>query len=159
MIKQFIKDKQNKYWNLFLLSEYKTNFIQIYKYILVGLFTALIDSGFFFLFAVRLNFNYLFVSIIGFLFVNLIHYYLSSNFVFKSGARFKFLDEIFLSYIISSLGLIIHLVLLFICIDIIYIDKMLSKIIAIGVVFFWNYLLRRNFIFKSVLNGIDVVEK
>jgi len=47
-------------------------------------------------------------------------------------------------------GLFLHLAFLYLFIDLIQLEKMLGKLLAICGVFFWNFLFRKNFIFKPV---------
>lgn len=41
-------------------------------------------------------------------------------------------------------------IVLYVNIDLIHIEKMISKFIATGSVFFWNYYARKHFVFKNV---------
>lgn len=122
---------------------------KIIKYLFVGGCAAGVDLSIFFIFAKLLNLNYLIVSSASFIIATYVNYLLSIKFVFKKNSRFETKTEIFLIYLISSLGLSIHLIILYTFIDQLYIEKMLSKIIATASVFIWNYTSRNYFIFKE----------
>ncbi len=123
---------------------------QIFRYFFVGGIAAVVDIVIFFLFAKILGFNYLLIGAVGFIIATLINYLLSIKYVFRSNVRFTKRLEIFWIYVVSLAGLFLHLTFLYLFIDLIQLEKMLGKLLAIGGVFFWNFLLRKNFIFKPV---------
>ena len=118
------------------------------RYFVVGGISACVDIGFFFIFAKLLGFNYLAVATIGFLIAVPVNYLLSVRFVFTSGARFRPLHELALVYLVSSVGLGLHLMVLYAAIDVLGLELMLSKFIATGSVFLWNFLARNYFVFR-----------
>jgi putative flippase GtrA len=97
------------------------------RYFVVGGISACVDIGFFFVFAKLLGFNYLAVATIGFLIAVPVNYLLSVRFVFRSGARFKPLQELALVYLVSSIGLGMHLMVLYAAIEL-GLELMLSKL-------------------------------
>jgi putative flippase GtrA len=119
------------------------------RYLLVGGVAALIDISFFFIFAKLVGFNYLYVASAGFIIATFINYLLSIRWVFKSGVRFTKMQEVLLVYLVSAMGLTLNLLVLFTMVDSLEIELMLSKLIATASVFFWNYFIRRNFIFHK----------
>jgi len=119
------------------------------KYFVVGGISACVDIGFFFVFAKLLGFNYLVVATIGFLIAVPVNYFLSVRFVFRSGARFRPYQELGLVYLVSSIGLALHLAVLYAAIDVLGLELMLSKLIATGSVFLWNFLARNYFVFRA----------
>jgi putative flippase GtrA len=119
------------------------------RYFVVGGTSAVFDIGFFFVFAKLLGYHYMAVSTVGFMFAVLINYYLSVRFVFTSGVRFSRGQELALIYMVSSIGLLLHLLILYVAIDLLGIELMLSKFGATGCVFFWNFLARNYFVFRS----------
>lgn len=121
--------------------------MKIIKYAFVGGCAAVVDVGLFILFAKFLGFNYLLVGFCTFLLGTLVNYVLSIRFVFVSGAQHKKRKEIFLVYLVSSFGLALNLFILYVCHDLLSFDVAVAKIIATGLVFFWNYLSRKRFIF------------
>jgi putative flippase GtrA len=119
------------------------------KYFVVGGISACVDIGFFFVFAKLLGYNYLAMATVGFLIAVPVNYLLSVRFVFTSGARFKPLEELGLVYLVSSVGLGLHLLVLYAAIDGLGLELMLSKLIATGSVFLWNFLARNYFVFRA----------
>lgn len=123
----------------------------IVKYFFVGGLAAFVNLSIFFFFAKLLNFNYIAVGAAAFLAATLVNYALSVKHVFTSGIRFGKKQEILLVYTVSLIGLIIDTGVLFTCVDILNIELIASKIIATGIVFFWNYFARKHFVFKAKL--------
>lgn len=121
----------------------------IVKYFFVGGFAAFVNLSVFFFFAKLLNFNYIVVGALAFLVATFVNYALSIKHVFESGVRFEKKQELFWVYIVSLIGLTIDTGVLFICVDWCSIELIASKIIATGVVFFWNYFARKHFVFKN----------
>jgi putative flippase GtrA len=119
------------------------------KYFVVGGISACVDIGFFFVFAKLLGYNYLAMATVGFLIAVPVNYLLSVRFVFTSGARFKPFEELGLVYLVSSVGLGLHLLVLYAAIDGLGLELMLSKLIATGSVFLWNFLARNYFVFRA----------
>ena len=62
--------------------------------------------------------------------------------------RFSPSHELALIYVVSGIGLAFHLVILYAAVDVLRIELMLSKLIATGAVFFWNFLARNYFVFR-----------
>jgi putative flippase GtrA len=119
------------------------------RYFIVGGIAALIDISFFFIFAKLAGWNYLSIASAGFIIATFINYLLSIRWVFKSGIRFTKSQEILLVYCVSGVGLTLNLLVLYALVDCLEIELMLSKIIATASVFFWNFFIRRNFIFPQ----------
>jgi len=93
--------------------------------------------------------DYMIASIPSFFVSTFVNYVLSIIFVFKSNIKFSRSREIFYIYLVSGIGLVWHQLFLYISVDIIELHIMAGKILSLGLVFFWNYLIRRMFIFSS----------
>jgi putative flippase GtrA len=122
--------------------------LRIIKYFFVGGTAAIVDVGLFFIFAKFLVYNYLLVGFFTFIIATFINYYLSIKFVFESGKKYRKEKEVLFVYLLSASSLTLNLFLLYIFYDKINLDVGLSKIIATGLLFFYNYLIRKLYIFK-----------
>jgi putative flippase GtrA len=118
------------------------------RYFVVGGISACFDIGFFFVFAKLLGYYYIAVAVVGFFFAVLLNYFLSVRFVFTSGIRFSPYQELALVYLVSGIGLALHLLILYTAVDVMGIELMLSKLVSTGAVFLWNFLARNYFVFK-----------
>jgi putative flippase GtrA len=121
----------------------------IIRYACVGGIAACVDIAFFALFAKHLGYPYLWVAAIGFLLATLVNYILSIFFVFADRRRHKRSTEIGLVYFVSLLGLGLHQLILFWSVEHAGAGLMISKFIATGTVFIWNYLARKYYIFAE----------
>ncbi len=126
--------------------------MKIVRYAAVGLAAAITDFLIFAIFAKFLGFNYLLVGAAGFIIATTINYFLSIRFVFESGIRFKPGKEIALVFLISLVGLGVNQSVLYLGIGILGFNMLLTKIGATGMVFFWNFGARSNFVFKRMRN-------
>jgi putative flippase GtrA len=118
-------------------------------YFVVGGISAAADISFFFVFAKLAGLHYLGVATVGFVLATLLNYDLSVRMVFTSGVRFSRRKEIALVYLVSAVGLAVNLLVLYIAVDRIALELMLSKVIATASVFLWNFVLRNYFIFRE----------
>lgn len=123
---------------------------KIIKYFFVGSSAAIIDITIFLIFAKILGFNYLIIGTIGFIIATFVNYYLSIRFVFTSNIRFSAATEVSLIYFISTIGLLLNLCALYVFIDILIFDKIISKMFASSSVFIWNFITRNNFVFRKL---------
>lgn len=139
---------QNKIFFPYFFStclEYK-----VVRYFFVGGAAAIVDVGLFFIFARLLGYHYLLVGAGAFTAAAVVNYLMSIRYVFVSGTRFQGNAEFAWVYVISAVGLVMNQIILFIGIGSLHQDMMLSKFAAIGLVFGWNYLARKHFVFKAV---------
>ena len=118
------------------------------RYFLVGGAAAVVDIGLFVLFAQYFGLPYLRVAPATFVIATLVNYLLSVRFVFVSGRRHRRGLEILLVYLVSIIGLALNQLILAFCVEIAHLALFLAKITATGLVFFWNYISRRMFIFE-----------
>jgi putative flippase GtrA len=118
------------------------------KYFFVGGIAALVDFLIFALFVKILKLPWFISGVTGFFLATLVNYCLSIRHVFTSGARFKKHKEIILIFFVSFIGLIINQLILWQCIVFLLLEPLFAKVIATGIVFFWNYSARNYFVFK-----------
>jgi len=93
------------------------------------------------------NFNYLLGTTIAFLLATAVNYYFS-KLVFNTG-KFTKNAEFALVYLFSGIGLLLNLILMWLLYEYLGIFSLLAKVTATGIVFFWNFLSRKYFIFAN----------
>lgn len=118
-------------------------------YFVVGAAAAAVDISFFLVFSTWLRFNYLLVGIVGFVIATLVNYALSIRWVFQSGQRFGRHAEILSVYVVSAIGLGLHATILYWAVARLDLPGIVGKIVATGLVFFWNYAARNYYVFKT----------
>lgn len=116
----------------------------------MGGIAACVDIGLFLLFAKVLGLPYLRVAAATFVLATLVNYWLSIRLVFVSGQRFRRRWEITLVYVVSAIGLALNQAILSACVELAHFELLYAKLTATGIVFFWNYLARRLFVFSAM---------
>ena len=122
--------------------------MRLLKYFFVGGAAAVVDISLFSLFAGYLAWPWIPVSICTFILATFVNYFLSIQFVFESGARHKKNVEVIGVFLVSGLALLVNQLVLYVAIELLGWHLIVSKIIATGTVFFWNYFGRSKFVFK-----------
>lgn len=123
--------------------------LKFVKYFIVGGIAAIVNLIIFFIFAKVMRYNYFAIGALAFIVATIVNYILSIKYVFKSGIRFGKHKELFWIYVVSIIGLIENEIILYLFASLLHIEIMISQIIAVGAVFFWNYIARNSFVFRS----------
>lgn len=98
--------------------------------------------------------HWLLANLAGFVAGTVTNYFLCVRFVFASRIHTRWSIEMLLTVLVSLIGVGFETLLLYIGHDVIGLGLVIAKIFAAGVVFFWNYLARRYFVFGATkLNG------
>ncbi len=91
---------------------------------------------------------YTFSTMIAFLLATLVNFRLGRKFAFSKKSE-ETAKEAFFVYLVSFIGLLMNLGLMYLFVSFLFWNEMLSKIIATGIAFFWNFLSRKLFIYKE----------
>ncbi len=128
--------------------DYTNNeFVKIILYLFVGGSAALVEWAFFYVFESAAGINYLAATALAYFLSTLFHYFLGNILVFTSGARYGRGKEISLVFLVSSVGLLFNLLLMYAFVGLCGLDGLFSKIAATCIVVVWNYLARKKWIF------------
>ena len=122
-------------------------FVKIILYLFVGGTAALVEWGLFYLFTAAAGINYLVATAGAYFLSTLYHYFLGNVLVFTSGARYGKAKELSLVFLVSGMGLLFNLILMYIFVGIFGLNGLVSKIAATCIVVVWNYLARKKWIF------------
>lgn len=116
------------------------------SYFFVGGIAALVEWGVFYLF--NSFTSYLIATIIAFIIATAVNYLLGRIWTFKNYEKSKV--DVISVFIVSGIGLLLNILFMYLLIDIIKLPyAILAKIISTGLVFIWNYVSRRIFIYKK----------
>lgn len=142
---------------LFGIDYTNNEFIKVILYLFVGGTAALVEWGLFYLF-----FYYLLAGLglsvdtltmvataLAFGLSTLYHYFLGNVLVFDSGSKYDKSKELSLVFLVSIMGLVFNLVLMYVFVGLLAWQPMLAKVITSCIVVVWNYLSRKKWIFKS----------
>jgi putative flippase GtrA len=123
-------------------------FVQLFRYGFVGGVGAVVDAGGLFLLTSGLGLHYLISAAISFTVATVVNYLLSIAWVFRSSGRVR--QEFALFTLIGVGGLGLTELILWVTVSQIGLNYMVGKLIALGLVMFWSFFLRR--LLFSMLN-------
>ncbi len=125
----------------------KTNhaFIQFFRYLFVGGFSAFIDIGSIFLLTNIFQINYLISAVLAFIFGIITNYFISTIWIFESKGNKK--KELFTFITIGITGLLWNEVIIWSLVEKIRIYYLIAKLISTAIVLFWNFGMRKKFVF------------
>lgn len=138
--------------------DYTNNeFIKVILYLFVGGTAALVEWGLFYLFfyyllvGLRLSVDTLTMvaTALAFSLSTLYHYFLGNILVFDSGSKYDKRKEFSLVFLVSIMGLVFNLVLMYVFVGLLAWQPMFAKVLTSCIVVVWNYLSRKKWIFKS----------
>lgn len=124
------------------------DFTRLLLYIFVGGSAAVLDWSLFWTLTAYLEVHYFLAAIFSFLVATFANYIISISVLFQSGSKHKKLKEVILVYLVSAIGLFINLTVLFVAANYTEASLIYSKVVATGVAFGWNYMLRFLFVFR-----------
>lgn len=123
--------------------------IDMVKYASVSVIALVVDFGSLMLLNTVWHVNYLVAATIAFLFGLVVNYYLSHNRIFTD-PKIKSKAMNFAAFgIIGVIGLIGNDIIMWACHDRLGFSVAVSKIISVVIVFFWNFLARRQFLYEG----------
>lgn len=127
---------------------------QFLSYFCVGGIAAIVEWIMFAIFANVLGINYILATCLSFIFSTTANWLLGRMWTFKNNKTYEKqkTKELIAIFSVSAIGLLFNIGLMYIFVTIIGLDtsilKSLSKIIATGIVFIWNFLIRKLVIYK-----------
>ena len=129
------------------------NIRQFISYFGVGGVAALVEWGSFFLLEYLFNLPYLLATALAFLVSTTTNWFLGRVFTFRESAyRNKRIREVILVFAVSAIGLLFNLALMYLFVTVMRMDtntlKTIAKVLATGIVFMWNFLARKLWIYK-----------
>ena len=131
------------------------NIKQFFSYVCVGGVAALVEWGMFTIFSNVLGLSYLLATALAFIISTAVNLILGRIWAFKGNKNYenKRLKETVLIYVVSAVGLGLNLLLMYLFVTVIGWDsdllKVVSKVLSTGIVFFWNFLIRKFVIYRD----------
>lgn len=129
-----------------LNSTMKENIRQFAIYLFVGACATAVEWVAFYLLRHSIYMHYMLATTIAFIISTFANWIIGKWLLFHE--KQNIIKELAKIYITSVVGLLMNLLIMWVAIDLIGIQDMLAKIIATGVVFFWNFLVRKLLIYK-----------
>ena len=125
----------------------KSNIKDFLLYLIVGGIATVTEWIFFFVLD-KISFHYTLATVIAYVISTLVNWFAGRVLVFKASKQ-PFLKEILEIYAASIIGLLLNLLIMWIAIDVLTFNEMISKIAATAIVFFYNFLVRKLLIYKK----------
>lgn len=138
-----------------LNKENKSLLKQFFSYFCVGGIAAIVEWIMFAIFANVIGVNYLVATCAAFVFSTTVNWFLGKTWTFKESSAYKGKEgkEVILVFMVSGIGLFFNLGLMYLFVSVLGLDssiqKTLSKVAATGIVFIWNFLIRKYAIYKN----------
>lgn len=129
---------------------------QAVSYFFVGGISAIVEWLMFAFFLNAMGLQYLLSTCLAFVFSTTTNWYLGRRWTFKGNEKYvdKKTQEVLLVFIVSAVGLFFNILLMYLFVDILNYNtdcqKIIGKIAATGIVFVWNFLVRKFFIYKNL---------
>lgn len=133
----------------------KDNIKQFISYFFVGGVAAVVEWIMFFLFANVITLNYILSTVLAFIFSTTTNWILGRVFTFKNSKSYKnnVGKEAFAVFLVSAIGLLFNMFLMYIFVTVMGFDSVIgktaSKIAATGIVFVWNFLIRKLVVYRE----------
>lgn len=123
---------------------------QFVAYFLVGGGATIVEWSCFWIFSNFIGIQYLIATALAFIVSTFANWLLGRLFAFKDEAKnTNIIKEILSIYLVSVIGLGLNLVIMYVMVDCFTINAMISKIVATGLVFFYNYFVRKFLIYRK----------
>ncbi|SRR5574344_1919053 len=119
------------------------------SYFVVGLLATLVEWGSFWVLDYAIGIQYLIATIIAMIISTFSNWLFGRLLTFRNAEKGNTLLEIGKIYITSFAGIGLNVLLMWIMVDKCTMNEMLSKVIATGFVFFYNYFIRTLYIYKN----------
>lgn len=132
----------------------KKNILQFVSYFFVGGIAAIVEWIIFFVLSGLLGIQYIIATVAAFVFSTSINLILGKLFTFKNSSRYKSrkIKEALLIFAVSTIGLILNILLMYLFVNILGMNTKIlmtiSKVLSTGLVFVWNFLIRKFVIYK-----------
>lgn len=139
-----------EYYNLLFVDRSQHGLIQLFRYIFVGGFSALVDIGSLYMFTSHLHIHYLVSAFLAFILGTIVNYFLSILWVFESSDKKK--TEFLLFSLIGFGGLLLNGLILWVTVEQFHIFYLIGKLISVAIVVFWSFSLRR-LLFAKLAGG------
>lgn len=124
--------------------------VQLFRYLFVGGLAFVVDYGLLFVLTEYAGLHYLASATIAFIAGLTVNYFLSTSWIFRSGAVIKNkVGEFVVFALIGVVGLVLTNVLLFLFTDVCGIHYMVSKLITTALVMLWNFFGRKLILFNE----------
>lgn len=127
---------------------------QFLSYFWVGGVSAIVEWLVFSVLDTLLELPYLLSTVLAFICSTTVNWFLGRTFTFKDSVyQDQKAKEIVLVFLVSAVGLLFNLLLMYLFVTVLgmntHLLKTVAKILSTGIVFIWNYLSRKSWIYRK----------
>lgn len=133
-------------YNTLLKGKSDSRFVQFFRYLFVGGFSAFADIGTLFVCVSVLHIHYLIAAALAFLVGNVVNYFLSVAWVFPSSGQVK--KELFYFTIIGLCGLLLNELIIWIAVEFVGLNYMIAKLVSVSLIVMFSFSARRLLLIK-----------
>ncbi len=134
-------------WNNLFRDNSRNYYIQIFRYLLSGLFAFLVDAFILFTLTEYFNFHYLLSTVLAYSIGIIVTYIINIVWVFDKRKQKRQSIELLIFILITLVGLLITYILMWYLTSKLEIFYLISKVITTIVVFGWNFLMKKKILF------------
>lgn len=131
-----------------MLNNLYKKYKEIINYLIFGGLTTVVSIVTYALFAKVFNIDYLISNVLSWVLAVLFAYITNKIFVFESKSK-KNVKEITSFFFFRIISLVMEMIILYIFVDMLHIDDLITKIIAQVIVIVANYVFSKVFVFKK----------
>ncbi len=125
----------------------RNNFKEFFLYLVVGGIATVAEWTIFFV-LIKCSLHYAVATAVAYVFSTLVNWLAGRWLVFKA-SKGTVLKEIISIYLVSVVGLLFNIVIMWLAVDVMSFGEGISKIGATGIVFFFNFLVRKLVIYRK----------
>ena len=128
--------------------------IHFLSYVLVGGIATIVEWVFYYLFDVRMHIETHYAVALAFVISTFANWLAGRLLTYKNVEGMDLKKEILSIYGAAVIGLVLNEIIMYVILHFIFIDanglqKMIAKVVATGIVFFWNFFIRDLVIYKD----------
>ena len=131
-----------------MLNNLYKKYKEIINYLIFGGLTTVVSIATYALFAKVFHIDYLISNVLSWILAVLFAYITNKIFVFESKSK-KNIKEITSFFFFRIVSLVMEMIILYIFVDMLHIDDLITKIIAQVIVIVANYVFSKVFVFKK----------
>ena len=121
----------------------------LFGYLIVGGLATIVEWAGFWLFSEKLSIEYLLATALAFAISTFANWLFGRLLVFRGKQQQSLLREILSVYLASIVGLLLNLLIMFLLVQLLGVEKMIAKMAATVLVFTYNYLVRKLIIYRK----------
>ena len=121
----------------------------LFGYLIVGGLATIVEWAGFWLFSEKLSIAYRLATALAFAISTFANWLFGRLLVFRGKQQQSLLREILSVYLASIVGLLLNLLIMFLLVQLLGVEKMIAKMAATVLVFTYNYLVRKLIIYRK----------